>query len=157
MFPVHFSSLLTISGIAVLTPVGSDRLASFYCMLFWPLPLDASLPYCSILDPDYVLESYAVQISQYPKKLCPWTYSIYLLRSYRYSAMLVVYPRENFVALKHQFCGTRVLTVSAVLGIPSIVLVKGLPWSWCIGYPFNCTGKGAAMKLVYCIFLQLYR
>jgi hypothetical protein len=21
-------------------------------------------------------------------------------------------------------------------------------WSWCIGYPFNCTGKGAAMKFL---------
>ena len=49
-FPVQFFLLTTISGIAALTPVCSARLVSSYCMLSWPLPLDASLPYCSILD-----------------------------------------------------------------------------------------------------------
>jgi hypothetical protein len=55
MFPVHFFSL-TISGRAILTSVSSARLVSSYCMLFWPLPLDTSLPCCSILVPDFVLQ-----------------------------------------------------------------------------------------------------
>jgi hypothetical protein len=38
-------------------------------MLFWPLPLGASLLYCSILDPDFVLEFCAVQIFQHSQKL----------------------------------------------------------------------------------------
>ena len=112
MFPVHFFSLSTISWIVFSVPLGSAGLNFSYCMLFWPLPLVASLPCCSILDPDIFSEFYAVKNVRYPQKLCPWIFPC-LLRSCHYLPMLVIYPEENFVALKHLFCGTRILVVSS--------------------------------------------
>ena len=109
MFPVPFFSLSTVSWIAFSAPLSSARLIFSYCMLFWPLHLVASIPCFSILDPDLVSEFYAEQNLRYPKKLCPWKFSVCLLSRYHYLPMLVIYPEENFVALTHLFCGTRVL------------------------------------------------
>jgi hypothetical protein len=119
---------------AFLICAGRARLDFSYCMLFWPLFLDASLPCCNILDSDFVLEFYAVQIFQYPKKICPWIYSIYRLRSYHYLPMLVVYPKENFVVLWHLFCGTRILTSNVVsrrhfLSIQHLITLRNGRWS----------------------------
>ena len=106
-----FFSLLTISWIVSLAPLGSSHLIFSYCMLFWPLLLVASLR-CCILDADLVSEFYVEPNVRYPQKLCPWNFSKCLLRSYHYLTMLVIYREQTVVALTHLFCGTRVLVVS---------------------------------------------
>ena len=61
MFPVHFFLLSTISWIDFSALLGSACIIFSYCMLFWPLPLVALLPCCSVLDPDLVSEFYVEQ------------------------------------------------------------------------------------------------
>jgi len=134
MFPVHFFSLPTISWIAFSAPLGSASLIFSYCILFWPLPLVASHPCCSILDPDLVSGFCAEQNILYPQKLCPWDFSVCLLRSYHYLPMLVIYREETVVALTHLFCGTRLLVVSPqsqnlFLPIPRLITPRSDYWS----------------------------
>jgi len=107
-----FFSLSTISWIAFSALLGSACLIFSYCMLFWPLSLVTSLPCYSILDPNFVSDFYAEKNFWYPQKLCPWNFSICLLRSYHYLPMLVIYPEETFVAQTHLFCGTLVLVIA---------------------------------------------
>ena len=132
-FPVHFFSLSTISWIAFSAPLGSARLIFSNCMLFWPLPLVTSLSCCNIQDPDLVAEFYAEQKVWYPQKLCPWNFSICLVRSYHYLPKLVIYPEENFVALTHLFCGTWVLVTSPEsqnLSLPIQLLITPRNGHW---------------------------
>ena len=132
MFPVHLFSLSTISWIAFSATLGSACLIFSYRMLFWPLTVVASLPFCIILDPDFVSEFYEGQNVRYAQKLCPWKCSICLLRSYHYLPMLVIYPEKKFVALTHLFCGARVLVFSSqnlFLIIPRLVIPRNCHWS----------------------------
>ena len=76
MFPLHFFSLSTISWIDFSAPLSIARLIFSHFILFWPLSLVASLPCCSILDPDLVSEFYAERNIRYPQKICPRNFSM---------------------------------------------------------------------------------